>query len=76
MKKIEELLNKEIEYKKTIHELQIQLDSKNSDDKLEELKKTLKKNESDYKEKLAAVQKENDELAFTKRQLAEKILSL
>ena len=31
MSKIEELLNNEIEYKKTIHELRFQLDSKGND---------------------------------------------
>lgn len=46
MRKIEELLNNEIEYKKTIHELQLQLDSRNTDDKVENMAKTLKKSES------------------------------
>lgn len=46
MRKIEELLNNEIEYKKIIHELQIQLDSRSSDDKVESLTKTMKRNES------------------------------
>jgi hypothetical protein len=46
MRKIEELLNNEIEYKKIIHELQIQLDSRSSDDKAESLAKTMKRNES------------------------------
>ncbi len=46
MRKIEELLNNEIEYKKIIHELQIQLDSRSNDDKAESLAKTMKRNES------------------------------
>ena len=44
MKKIEHLLNSEIEYKKAIRDLQLQLDSRNGDEKLEELKRTMKQN--------------------------------
>lgn len=43
MRKIEELLNNEIEYKKIIHELQVQLDGRAGDEKLESLAKTMKK---------------------------------
>ena len=44
MRKIEELLNNEIEYKKLIHELQLQLDSRTSDEKIESLTRLMKKN--------------------------------
>jgi hypothetical protein len=57
MRKIEELLNSEVEYKKTIHELQLQLDSRSSDDKLENLTKTMKRNETDFNERIDSLKR-------------------
>ena len=62
MRKIEELLTNETVYKKTIHELQLQLDSKNSDNKVEELTKTIKKNEIEYIELNETNKKEYERL--------------
>jgi hypothetical protein len=69
MRKIEELLNGEIEYKKTIHELQLMLDSKSSDDKLDNLSKTMKRNETDLNERIESQRKEIDRLKQTNKQL-------
>lgn len=69
MRKIEELLNGEVEYKKTIHELQLQLDSRSSDDKLENLSKTMKRNETDLNERIDSLKRENESLKQTNKQL-------
>jgi uncharacterized small protein (DUF1192 family) len=69
MRKIEELLGSEIEYKKAIHELQLQLDSKNSDDKLENLSKTMKRNETDLNERIESQKKEIERLKQVNKQL-------
>ena len=62
MRKIEELLTNETIYKKTIHELQLQLDSKSSENRVEELTKTIKKNELEYIELNETNKKEYERL--------------
>lgn len=69
MRKIEQLLNNEIEYKRTIHELQLQVDSKSSDEKIESLTKALKRNESEYCEKIQNLRRENERVQQTIKQL-------
>jgi hypothetical protein len=69
MRKIEELLNSEIEYKKTIHELQLQVDSRSSEDKLENLSKTMKRNEADLSERIDSQKKEIERLKQINKQL-------
>jgi hypothetical protein len=69
MRKIEELLNNEVEYKKLIHSLQIQLDSRSSEDKLESLTKTMKRNENDLNDRIDNLKRENDSLKQINKQL-------
>jgi hypothetical protein len=69
MRKIEELLNNEIEYKKAIHELQLQLDSRNSDDKLDNMSKTMKRNQADSNERIESQRKEIERLKQANKQL-------
>jgi hypothetical protein len=57
MRKIEELLNAEIEYKKTIHELQMQLDARNNDDRLETLSRAMNRNEADLNNRIEGLRK-------------------
>jgi uncharacterized small protein (DUF1192 family) len=68
MRKIEELLNGEIEYKKQLHELQMQLDARNSEDKVEALSKTMKRNEADLNERIESLKKEVERLKQLCRQ--------
>ena len=72
MRKIQELLNSEIEYKKTIHELQNQLDSKNYDDKIESMSKTMKKTENELNEKISSLQREIQRLNMVNKQLTDR----
>ena len=61
MKKIEELLHNEMQYKKAIHELRLENESKgrggNSNDS-ESLVKLLKKKERDYNENIRLLEAE------------------
>ncbi len=60
MKKIEELLHNEMEYKKQLHELKLQFSSRqNVDMEYETMIKTLKKNEMNQQENVEALKKEN-----------------
>lgn len=69
MRKIEELLNNEVEYKKIIHELQIQLDSRGSEDKLESVTKVMKKNEAELMERIENLKKDIERLKQVNIQL-------
>lgn len=69
MRKIEELLNNEVEYKKIIHELQIQLDSRGSEDKLESVTKVMKKNEAELVERIENLKKDIERLKQVNIQL-------
>ena len=76
MRKIEELLNNEIEYKKIIHELQLQLDSKSGDEKVENLTKTMRKNESELNERIDSLKRDIERLKQINLQLQNKNESL
>lgn len=63
------MLNNEIEYKKAIHELQLQLDSRSTDDKVESLTRTLKKNESEYTDRIESLKRDIERLKQINQQL-------
>lgn len=69
-------MNNEIEYKKIIHELQLQMDSRSSEDKAESLAKTLKRNESEYNDRIEALKRDIERLKQINLQLQNKNDSL
>ena len=57
MKKIEELLHNEMNYKKQIHELKLQLDDKSPEEKYENIIRNFKKNESESHETIDSLKR-------------------
>jgi len=72
MKKIEELLHNEMQYKKTIHELRIASESKIINES-DHLVKNLKKRERDYLENIRLLELERENNLTTNTHLKEKI---